>query len=130
MRLPPGIRVADQIQESSAQPRSIISGGWFADYPDPHNFLHDSSGPLQLGEMGLLDPTYQSLVDQAGIISERNRRMSLYRQADRILVSEQVLCIPIVYDLGLMLYLQPWVQDFHWSPLNNIDYRLITLQPH
>jgi ABC-type oligopeptide transport system substrate-binding subunit len=89
----------------------LVITGWFADYPDPDNFLRQSGGISFLHDLGWQDPAYDRLVEQASRTPDRAKRLAMYRQADRLLVSEQVLLLPLFYfGQGLEL-IKPWVKQ-------------------
>jgi len=88
----------------------LVITGWFADYPDPDNFLRQSGGISFLNDLGWQDPTYDRLVEQASRTPDRAKRLAMYRQADRLLVSEQAVILPLFYfGQGLEL-IKPWVK--------------------
>jgi len=65
---------------------------WLADYPDPENFLFVLLHSSQWGELGngtrYKNEEFDALVDEAGIITDRERRWELYAQAERIAYDE------------------------------------------
>jgi ABC-type oligopeptide transport system substrate-binding subunit len=92
-----------------AQPPDLMLGGWIADYPDPDNYLrvvfHSREG---LNEPRWQDPRFDALVEEAARVTDKRRRMALYREADRILVAEQAVILPLSYGRGAVL-VKPWV---------------------
>jgi oligopeptide transport system substrate-binding protein len=96
----------EQIQATSP----IMVNGWIADYPDPDNFLRQSDVITRLNYLGWRDADYDRLVEEAARTSDRARRMAMYRQADRWLVEEQALVLPITYGSKQSVNLvKPWV---------------------
>jgi ABC-type oligopeptide transport system substrate-binding subunit len=90
----------------------LVLLGWTADFPDPANFLQDSSVPLALKRVGWQDARYDALVEQAAHATNRAQRMAMYREADRILVAEQALLLPVGYGQTVMtLIVQPWIEN-------------------
>ena len=98
----------------------LVLNGWLADFPDPDNFLRQSDAITQLHRLGWQDPTYDRLVEQASRTSDRPKRMAMYRQADRQLVAEQTLVLPLFYPGGINL-VKPWVKK---QPINLLGYVL------
>jgi oligopeptide transport system substrate-binding protein len=63
--------------------------GWVADYPDPQNFLdlqfHSGSA---LNQTGYNNPAVDSLLEQARTERSESRRVQLYQEVERVVVSE------------------------------------------
>ena len=82
----------------------MYSLGWVADYPDPQNFLdlqfHSGSA---LNHSGYRNPDVDRLLEQARAERSESRRLELYQEAERVVVSEA-----------------PWIPLFH-----GVDYTLI-----
>jgi ABC-type oligopeptide transport system substrate-binding subunit/class 3 adenylate cyclase len=88
----------------------LVITGWFAGSPDPDEFLRQSDGISMLHDLGWQDPAYDRLVEQASRTPDRAKRLAMYRQADRLLVSEQAVLLPLFYfGQGLEL-IKPWVK--------------------
>jgi len=97
-------------------------------YPDPHPFVQGAFEILM--RRGWVDAPFEQFVEGPAVIPERARRMALARQADRFLVVEQALVIPLAYGVVRWVdYLQPWVQG-NRRAIEHIDYRQIKLLPH
>jgi oligopeptide transport system substrate-binding protein len=88
---------------------------WLADYPDPDNFLRRSTVITKLHYMGWQDAEFDKLVEEAARTPDRAKRMAMYRQADRRLVEEQALVLPLFYNMDVEL-VKPWVK----KPRNNL----------
>jgi oligopeptide transport system substrate-binding protein len=98
--------------------------GWSADYPDPDDELRV---PFDSRE-GVTNPRWRNarfdeLVERAGRVTDHARRMAFYREADRILVAEDAVIMPLTYGQGRML-VKPWVTLPHslsvYMPLNSV----------
>ena len=86
----------------------ISSAGWFADYPDPENWMplfHSKSG-LNLG--GYSNADFDSLVSAAGSELNNDLRIDLYLQAQRIMIDE--LAMALLYYEGRQTLMKPWVR--------------------
>ena len=51
---------------------------------------------------------FDALVEQAASVFDQAKRIALFREADRILVSEEAAIMPIYYAQGRIL-VKPWV---------------------
>jgi oligopeptide transport system substrate-binding protein len=73
--------------------------GWDVDYPDPDNILRvffHSANPY-MDYLGWQNKTFDSLVEQAVSSTDHQKRLSLYHQADKILVAEDTAVGPLYY---------------------------------
>jgi oligopeptide transport system substrate-binding protein len=95
---------------SGNNPPVFALNGWLADYPDPDNFLRQSDAIFRLKAMGWQDAGYEQMVEEANRMHDRGRRMALYRQADRQLVAEQALVLPLYYFMETQL-IKPWMKN-------------------
>lgn len=124
-----GIEVTldDGTAENWRRPDCLIYlHGWVADYPDPDNFMRQASCYEFLRQRGWSDARYSELVEAAARTSDRALRLARYRQADRLLVAEQALVIPLGYGAkGDATVIQPWVQGVQFSPLGYARHRMI-----
>ncbi len=98
---------------------------WWADYPDPENFLYPLFHSASVGSGGnrtrCLDPQLDRLIETAqGTMNERER-YRLYRQAENEIIHDA----PWVFMWHRADYfvVQPWVKDFKIYPLYSIDKR-------
>jgi ABC-type oligopeptide transport system substrate-binding subunit/class 3 adenylate cyclase len=107
----------------------LVMNGWQADYPDPDNILWKSDAIDQLKRLGWHDPAYDRLVEGASRTPDRVKRLAMYRQADRLLVAEQALVLPIFYFLGREL-IKPWVKNFKENLLGMIYLHQLIIQDH
>ncbi len=107
----------------------IYIHGWMADYPDPDSFMRQASCYEFLRRRGWHDAHYNELVGTAARTTDRARRLSLYRQADRILVAEQALVAPLDYGVGACdTVIQPWVKGMQFSSLGYVRDRYIVVE--
>ena len=74
---------------------------WLADYPDPENFLYVLLDSKQWGKLGngtrYSNPQFDSLVEEAGRITDQTKRWDLYAQAERIAFDEAPW-LPLYYN--------------------------------
>jgi ABC-type oligopeptide transport system substrate-binding subunit len=90
-------------------PAHLTLLGWLADYPDPDAFLrvtfHSTEGN---NDPRWHDARFDSLVEEAARVADQATRLELYREADRILVAEEAVVMPLGYARGRILA-KPWV---------------------
>lgn len=108
----------------------VFSERWIADYPDPDNFLRNSSMYGMLRRAGWDAARYAALVDVAAGTRDRARRMALYREADRLWVAEEAVACPVTYSSRGVFACKPWVRNFRFSALGHVAYKNVTLDPH
>jgi ABC-type transport system substrate-binding protein/transcriptional regulator with XRE-family HTH domain/tetratricopeptide (TPR) repeat protein len=96
----------DAAWETLDGPRALV-GGWWADYPDPDNFLRVCVG-LNLPEWH--HDRYEALIARAARTTDQPARLALYREAEHVLADEAVL-LPLVYGWQHLL-LRPEVRRY------------------
>ena len=119
--------------EAVRQPRTVplFFMGWEADFPDPSNFLEVLLSRRQWGgnnDTFFHDARVDALLAEAAPLSDFARRYDLYRQAERIIVSEApwvFLYYPITYEIQ-----QPWVHGYVLNPMRPARLEQVWLSPH
>jgi ABC-type transport system substrate-binding protein len=103
---------------------------WWADYPDPENFLfplfHSASIGSSGNHTGCFDPELDRLIETAQRTTNEKHRYNLYREAENRIIQNA----PWVFMWHRADYfvVQPWVKDFKIYPIYSIDKRVdITL---
>ncbi len=99
--------------------------GNIAELPDAISFLRQPFIPAFTRWENL---GYNALVEAARHTLDHDKRMNLYRQADKILVDEAVI-IPVTYGMGYELC-QPWVQRIASRTSYLHHWKDVTLLPH
>lgn len=106
--------------------------GWVADIPDADNFLYILLNTAQKGapgnHSGYTNPEFDRLTNEARLISDEERRIELYRRADR-LATEDACWILLMYPMQRILFnpqyeglVLPRQGDFR-IPLERLKYR-------
>ena len=119
---------SDFLDDLNLRRYQIFSAGWIADYPDPQNFLdilfHSASAQ---NSTGYRNAQVDDLLAQARVESDHAVRMQLYRDAERIVISEAP-CIPLTHGVAYVLVkpyvsgyqapasLYPWLKDIALTP--------------
>ncbi|MGW8223541.1 MAG: ABC transporter substrate-binding protein, partial [Syntrophobacteria bacterium] len=91
---------------------------WFADIPDPDNFLNILLGSKsRYNFMQYSNPEVDRLLSQALIETEILRRVELYREAERLILADAPM-IPWIY-LTFESVFQPYVKGLEISALGS-----------
>jgi len=107
---------------------------WYADYPEPENFLNLLNGRLVPKDQTSKsypnsarwnDETFNSLFYQAIATTDEAKRMELYAKAENIAAYEAP-SIPLFYEEHYRL-LQSFVRDNPLDPMNRIDLKYVWL---
>jgi peptide/nickel transport system substrate-binding protein/oligopeptide transport system substrate-binding protein len=128
-----GIRVELITAESWKQYKTEILGkrpgamyrtGWFADFPDPDNFLFPlfhSQSPNNYANYG--NPAVDHLLEQARSEGDYLKRMQLYRQAEALIMADAPAVNLVYYTLEYLF--QPYVRGVE---LNALGERYIPME--
>ena len=108
----------------------MLTEAWAADYPDPESFLRQSAFYLTLRNQGWRHSRYEQLIEEAVRTADRARRLGLYREADRILVNEEVVVVPAFYSESVTELLKPWVKGFKENATGHFSLKDIVIEPH
>ncbi len=75
----------------------ICRAGWFADYPTYDNFMFDLYHSSSLGgnNHGNQNEEFDALVDEAKQTTDADKQGELFRDAERVLLNEDTMAIPI-----------------------------------
>ncbi len=103
-------------------------GGWIGQHPDPHYFLGQSGIIKRWKAFGWKDPTFDALIAEASRTSDRPSRMELYRCADRRLVAEEVITIPMFYGGRVPFLVKPWVKQFQFTRFTNYQLKDVLIE--
>jgi ABC-type oligopeptide transport system substrate-binding subunit len=103
--------------------------GWVADYPDAHNFLRRSLFFKILWTRGWHHARLEQLLEEAARTGDRARRLAMYLQADRILVSNETVVMPLAYSLpGNFALWKPWVKGAYCDVGGSFSLRNLAIE--
>jgi ABC-type transport system substrate-binding protein len=85
----------------------MVMGSWVPDFPDPDGFLRVA--PIQ-ERSGWHNETYDRLLEEARRTMVQKERISLYHQAEKILMEEAPI-MPLTYSAWHTL-VRPWLRGF------------------
>ena len=116
----------DYFYELEGSAKNMYSYGWVADYPDPENFLdvllhssrHDSR---------YVSEEFDSLVERARTEMDWDVRLSLYQQAEQLLMDDAGI-IPLFHSQDFVL-VRPHVEGFRMLPVGQPDLTGLKLNP-
>jgi ABC-type transport system substrate-binding protein len=114
-----------RLEKLDRDPPPIFVAGWSADYPDPDNFLRASSIRTHTRWWS---ETYHQLVEEAGQLMDQGKRMSLYRQADKLLIDEAAI-MPLCYG-RVHILVKPWVRNLPIAALEGWFWKDVIIEPH
>jgi oligopeptide transport system substrate-binding protein len=107
-------------------PPALFRLGWGADYPDPDNFMALFTAGSGNNHSGWANPRYDALVAEAAAEPDPQKRLALYRQAQRILTEEDVPIIPLFADVQNVL-IKPWVNGLVLNAMEVLSLQNVTL---
>jgi oligopeptide transport system substrate-binding protein len=82
----------------------IARGRWYGDYGDPTTFLDISRTGNGNNDRAFSDPRFDALLDEAAGETDPAARMNILRQAERLLVEEQMPILPICQLAQVYMY--------------------------
>lgn len=111
--------------EDKANHRYMIArGNWFADYNDPTTFLDCLGSGSGNNDSGYSNPRYDALIVEASIEPERTRRAALLRQAETMIVEDDLPILPILH-YATPIAIKPYVKGLNpnarlWFPFYHV----------
>jgi len=109
------------------EPPHMVLWGWVADYPDPDSFLRVGLSHIR-GYTRWQNETYDRLLEEARRITDKERRMKLYAEADKILVEEAPI-LPLTY-MRSHLLIKPWVRRLPLSAIKWWFWKDVIIESH
>ncbi|MEH7223960.1 peptide ABC transporter substrate-binding protein [Bacillus sp. JJ1566] len=99
----------------------IARTGWLADFNDPVNFLEIYTVPQGNNDTGWTSETFNNLLAQAAVETDKNKRLDLLKEAEKVVISEMPIA-PIYF------YTNNWVQNENLkgvviSPLGDAQFK-------
>lgn len=82
----------------------ISTSSWIGDYNDANTFLDLFRGASGNNRTGWKNARYDALVAAANAETDPTRRAGLFRQAETILIAEEVPIVPVYFYLGYNYY--------------------------
>ncbi len=108
---------------------SMYYMGWIADYPHPQDFLdvlfHTG---MQYNYGSYSNPTIDSILEQAAIEMDNAQSMTLYQQAEQMLVDDAAM-IPLWFGQTLIL-VKPYVEGYVPNALGYVMFNKVKVYAH
>ncbi len=82
----------------------IARSSWVGDYPDPNTFLDLFLSGSGNNRTGWSNAHYDGLIAQAAAEENAMRRFEIFRQAEELLVRDEVPITPLFFYVGIQLY--------------------------
>jgi len=125
-----GIDVVIKQLEWSAYKEAVNRGepdmfylSWWADYPDPENFLYPLFHSSNHGSAGnrarYANPAVDSLIEQGRHTLDEKTRNALYRSAEEIIVADAPWVL--LWHRTDFIIRQPWVKNYKIYPVYSMD---------
>lgn len=125
-----GLKVRIKQLEWSAYKEAINKGepdmfwlSWWADYPDPENFLFPLFHSSNIGPAGnrarYMNPEVDKLIELGQLAMEERKRYAYYENAEKLIVNDA----PWVFFWHKSDYIlrQPWLNNFRVYPIYSMD---------
>jgi ABC-type transport system substrate-binding protein len=112
----------DYLEMLRAERPHMWTLGYTADYPDPDNFFRTRAS------LGWQNETFTNLAEGARRVADQGERVSMYHQADKILIDEAAV-LPLIYGRYLVL-VKPWIRKFPISPIRGTYWKDVIIEPH
>jgi ABC-type transport system substrate-binding protein len=110
---------------------TICRSGWYADYPTYDNFMFDLFHSTSIGGNNhgfYSNPKFDDLVDEAKSTVDPEARGQLFRDAEQVLLNEDIGVIPINWRTGDYVFNEDRVSNFEQNPQGLIYYETVTVQ--
>ncbi len=107
----------------------VCRAGWIADYPTYDNFMFDLFHTSALGgnNYGFSDEEFDGLVDEAKRTVDPEEQGELNRQAEQVLLNDQIGAIPINWYNGRVVYNGDMIASLVEDPTGYIHWAEVSL---
>ncbi len=115
----------DQLADGACQ---FCLSGWISDYPTYDNFLNDlfyTGSGNNHGQYS--NAEFDRLVDEAKTKTDADEANTLFQEAERVLLNDDVGVVPLNYQNGDYVFNPDRVPDFTQRPDGIIAYETVTV---
>ena len=99
----------------------IARSGWSADYNDPMTYIDMWTSNGGNNDSGFKNAEYDKLVKEAYSSSDNAKRMEMMAQAEKILVQDNQVVMPLFYYSNVSL-IKPWVKGLTLDYKGDLDF--------
>lgn len=123
------VKMVDRATFSSTRSKGNIpanQGNWYADYPDPDNYLYTYFHSSQSTGMSInyADPAVDKILDEARGLADQAKRQKMYQDLEKKLILEEYRIIPLLHQSGYT-FAQKWVHGIKGHPTEVEGMKLI-----
>ncbi|MDF2630493.1 MAG: oligopeptide transporter substrate-binding protein [Symbiobacteriaceae bacterium] len=123
------VKMVDRATFNDARSKGNIpanQGNWYADYPDPDNYLYTYFHSSQSKGMSInfSDPAVDKILDDARGLADQNKRQKMYQDLEKKLILEEYRIIPLLHQTGYT-FAQKWVHGIKGHPTEVEGLRLV-----
>lgn len=101
--------------------------GWGADFPDPHNFMDLFLSMSGNNYTRWKSDKYDSLVKKASQEMDRNKRVGIYNKAQKILLEEETVMIPL-FNETLNYLVSDRVKDHSLNSMGDVHIKRFSIK--
>ena len=105
----------------------IFRLGWVADYPDPDNFLSLMTGYSTNNRCQWKNSRFDELIEKARTDVDIDNRRRLYRLAQKILLEEETVAVPIFSDVNNIL-VSDRLENFPLNPIEKYIFKDVRIK--
>jgi oligopeptide transport system substrate-binding protein len=103
----------------------MCRSSWVGDYNDPSTFLDLFTSTNGQNRTGWKNPQYDQLVQLASVEKDINLRHQYYQQAERLLIHDDSVLIPLYHYVGIQIYHNDVLSGIHSNLLDDHPFRSI-----
>lgn len=121
------IQIIDRAVFSEARSKGTVPanyGNWWADIPDPDNYLYTYFYPKNSMSTNYNNPKVTALLDQGRVETDPAKRAAIYQEAERIIVQDDVAIVPL-FHYDQYLAVQPTVKGVIMHPSGVNSYKTV-----
>ena len=99
----------------------VARSGWGADYNDPMTYIDMWTSNSGNNDTGFKNEEYDKLVEEAYATDDNAKRMELMSKAEKILVQDNQIVMPIYYYSSVSL-VKPWMKNINIDFKGDLDF--------
>jgi len=107
----------------------MCRAGWLADYPTYDNFTYDlfHSDSLDGNNYGYTSDRFDELVEEAKRTTDEEKQQELYREAESVLLNDDIGTIPINWYNGTLVYNGDKIAELTEEPTGHVRWEKVAL---